>query len=423
MPRRGGRPSRQYLEDTKRMQEKRKLREVGMLTGGQAKIAAKAPPTNKIDAKDFAVLRAEKAKGRGMGLQDEKVKPGKVMKARVGKSMKKDPTKTVNPFEKKSSQSMGRRKALDTVKSSLKVLGKAGKVGAAIAALGVAGAGAAKLGQTIGRKMTEKKNKKMGGGMMKRPAMKKGGMSAGDKFNAKVKGMLDTYDDKNTPMKKDRFKEKLKAKGKMGGGMMMQRPMMVKKGGGADTGRKGEFMSKLGVAINKIKRDRPTRPDLKKLSGKMAGGMMKKPIMAREGRLASYAKKKGLPMPLVKKPKFKNLGKMPFIKGIGKKDISKKMGGGMMKQKPMGYKKGSSENPMKEERFQRTRQAAIAKAIGKENVGDPRKVERPSKKNRVAPVKKTYMAGGMMNKPMGYKAGKSVKAKCKLGRNKPTKMY
>ena len=45
-----------------------------MLTGGQAKIAAKAPPTNKIDEKDFAVLRAEKAKGRGKGLQDEKIK-------------------------------------------------------------------------------------------------------------------------------------------------------------------------------------------------------------------------------------------------------------------------------------------------------------------------------------------------------------
>jgi hypothetical protein len=24
---------------------------------------------------------------------------------------------------------------------------------------------------------------------------------------------------------------------------------------------------------------------------------------------------------------------------------------------------------------------------------------------------------------MGYKAGKSVKVKCKIGRNKPTKMY
>lgn len=56
----------------------------GMLTGGQAKIAAKAPPFNKIDGKDFAVLRKEKAKGRGKGLQDEKMKPGKVMKAMVG---------------------------------------------------------------------------------------------------------------------------------------------------------------------------------------------------------------------------------------------------------------------------------------------------------------------------------------------------
>ena len=38
-------------------------------------------------------------------------------------------------------------------------------------------------------------------------------------------------------------------------------------------------------------------------------------------------------------------------------------------------------------------------------------------------MKKPKMMGGGMMKPMGYKAGKSVKAKCKLGRNKPTKMY
>ena len=42
---------------------------------------------NRIDAQDFKILKAEKAKDRGMGLQDEKVKPGKVMKARVGKSV------------------------------------------------------------------------------------------------------------------------------------------------------------------------------------------------------------------------------------------------------------------------------------------------------------------------------------------------
>jgi hypothetical protein len=62
----------------------------GGLSGGQAKLAAKAPPPNKIDAKDFAVLKAEKAKGRGMGLQDEKIKPGKVMKAKTGKQIVKE---------------------------------------------------------------------------------------------------------------------------------------------------------------------------------------------------------------------------------------------------------------------------------------------------------------------------------------------
>ena len=142
----------------------------------QKKLAGKAPPPNVINEKDFAVLRAEKAKGRGQGLQDEKVKPGKVMKARVGKSIKKDPTKTVNPFEKKSSKFMERRKKLGTLKSAI---GKGGRIGAAIAALGIAGAGAAKLGQTIGRKMSEKKDKKMGGGMIapsQRPGYSKGVM-------------------------------------------------------------------------------------------------------------------------------------------------------------------------------------------------------------------------------------------------------
>ena len=44
-----------------------------------------------------------------------------------------------------------------------------------------------------------------------------------------------------------------------------------------------------------------------------------------------------------------------------------KADGGKVKKK-----KSKKEHPMKEERFQQTRQAAIAKQIGKENVGDPR---------------------------------------------------
>jgi len=206
---------------------------------------------NRIDAQDFKILKAEKAKGRGMGLQDEKVKPGKVMKAKRGQIMKKDPTEPISsvkpkvkhPFEKKGADKF----------TKLKTLGRVvGRLGPAAAALGLAGAGAAKLGQTIGRKMSEKKNKKMGGGMMKRP-------------------------------------------------------MGYTKGGGADTGTMGEAKSKLATGIDAFKR-----------------------------RL----KKEKLQAP---------------------------------KRGPM--------NP--------------AKAMG----------------------------GGMMMKPMGYKSGKSVKVKCKLGRNKPTKMY
>ena len=53
-----------------------------MLTGGQAQLDKNK--NNKIDAQDFKILRAEKAGGRGMGLQDEKMKPGKVKKAVVG---------------------------------------------------------------------------------------------------------------------------------------------------------------------------------------------------------------------------------------------------------------------------------------------------------------------------------------------------
>jgi hypothetical protein len=95
-------------------------------------------------------LKAEKAKGRGMGLQDESIKPGKVIKARDSKfierrkklsdmsefqkrrlkleskkiggvmkankgkmtPLKKDPTTPVNPFEKRRKQLGGGRSKL-----------------------------------------------------------------------------------------------------------------------------------------------------------------------------------------------------------------------------------------------------------------------------------------------------------------------
>ena len=69
---------------------------IAFLTGGQAKLDRNK--NNKIDAQDFKILRAEKAKGRGMGLQDEKMKPGKVMKADKGKMIKGKASAAVKEF-------------------------------------------------------------------------------------------------------------------------------------------------------------------------------------------------------------------------------------------------------------------------------------------------------------------------------------
>src|SRR6056300_1181838 len=80
------------------------------LSPKQKAIAAKAPPPDKIDAKDFAVLKAEKAKGRGMGLQDEKIKPGKVMQARTGKAIKPDPTKPISSVAPKVTDALKKKK-------------------------------------------------------------------------------------------------------------------------------------------------------------------------------------------------------------------------------------------------------------------------------------------------------------------------
>ena len=85
---------------------------------------------NRIDAQDFKILKAEKAKGK-----------------KVGGEIKKDPTKPVNPFEKRRKKLMGIKQAV----------GKAGRLGAVGTAVGAAAVGAKKLID----KIKEKKNKKM----------------------------------------------------------------------------------------------------------------------------------------------------------------------------------------------------------------------------------------------------------------------
>ena len=311
-PKKGG-------DDTER---EKGLKKSKMLIGGQAKLDKNK--NNKIDAEDFAMLRREKSpmkakRGRLAG-QDFSERMKNVEKGLINKKTGK-PTSMAAMRELKGFKTgelpkefNARRKALQGIKKA------AGATTVGKIALGVAGVGmAAKALLDKKRKEAKEKkqNKKMGGGMMKTPGYKKGKgvmiMIAVGKPKKKMGGGLAAAT------------ERLKAQGKMGGGMMkpqkavlgmlfrkkkkatpgmkmvesspggfgllgrLAKKVGLQKGGGADTGRMGEIKSRLAVATQKLGKlpgRRLTSKDLERLKKlkpmkplkKMGGGMMQ-PVM------------------------------------------------------------------------------------------------------------------------------------------------
>ena len=175
------------------------------LSPKQKKIAAKAPPRNKIDGKDFAVLKAEKAKGRGMGLQDEKMKPGKIMRAQIGGMGKATNYKKYLSALKEATKKPKIRAVLDPAARVIKAT-KYGKIAAGVA-------GAALLAKTGLEKLYEKRTgkrpltkfpkKKMGGGMMKKPIKASLGLLAGSGVK-KAANIIDEKREQGIQKKVDR---------------------------------------------------------------------------------------------------------------------------------------------------------------------------------------------------------------------------
>ena len=315
-PKKGG-------DDTER---EKGLKKSKMLIGGQAKLDKNK--NNRIDSEDFKLLRAGKKRGgvmkakRGrLAGQDfsermKNVERGLIDK-KTGKPVSMDAMRQLKGFKtgELPKEFNKRRMALAGTKEALKRT-KIGKI-----ALGVAGVGlAAKALLDKKRKEAKEKkqNKKMGGGMMKTPGYKKGKgvmiMVAVGKPKKKMGGGLAAAT------------ERLKAQGKMGGGMMkpqkavlgmlfrkkrrkatpgmkmvesspggfgllgrLAKKVGLQKGGGADTGRIGEIKSRLAVATQKLGKlpgRRLTSKDLERLKKlkpmkplkKMGGGMMQ-PVM------------------------------------------------------------------------------------------------------------------------------------------------
>jgi hypothetical protein len=355
----------------------------GGLKGNQKKLAAKAPPPNKIDEKDFKVLREEKAKGRGMGLQDEKVQPGKVMKAKMG---------VATDYKK---YLKGLKKATSEVKKN-KGKGHYDK-------------------ENVIRHI--RINKKMGGGMMKKYS-KGGGADSGriGEMKSKLAVALD----------------------KAAGGFRKARGKVSPRTFDKITERTKTY----ALAQSMKDKDRLTDRDIKKASslvkGKMGGGMMQKPMgyksgMGPAGAAGPSAGRPGGRRPMQKGPKG-GIGSLPkkrsddlvviFSTKDGTKQIKrsdldnmsapeKKMGGGMMKAR-----RGIIVDDQKRDKRNPNRKPST-KIFDK--IGDILKTPyyiRGGKKEK-------KMGGGMIgpSQTPGYSKGTMVKARgCKLGRTRPTKI-
>ena len=263
----------------------------GGLSAKQKKLAAKAPPPDKLDAKDFAVLKKEKAKGRGMGLQDESIKPGKVMKAKRGHFSESNVSghkRVMGVFPKVS----GAPKNLN--KAFMKTIGVLPTIN--------------KVTPTVKGKELPKASD----AFMKRRLKLSGtigtGLGIASMMVPAAYGLMKQYKDNKAAKNRDEAKVK-----KMAGGMAKKYSV----GGGADMGAKRDIddipsrRSRQAYAIGESMRDRDrlTTRDIQEATKAL------KPSQRKSRRYA--ATPGNLPKP-----------------AIGK------MGGGMM-QRPMGYKSGT----------------------------------------------------------------------------------
>ena len=237
-------PLRRYYEDSKR---EKGLKKSKMLVGGQAKLDKNK--NNKIDAEDFKILKAEKAKGRGQGLQDEKMKPGKVK-----------PVKAVLGLA-----AMGIMGA--------KALKKKGK------AMAIPGIGASA--------MVAKKQKEMLG-------RKRGGMSFSEKMKMVKEGKINKKTGKPTSLKALREMKGFKP-GETPSQFNQRMDLRKAATKAAKSTRVGKMLLPVvGAAIaaktylnSKMKKNKDGTP-----KKKMGGGMMQRPMAYAQGGPASDEKQR-----------------------------------------------------------------------------------------------------------------------------------
>jgi len=332
------------------------------LSPKQKAIAAKAPPPDKIDAKDFAVLKAEKAKGRGMGLQDEKIKPGKVMTARTGKAIKADPTKPISSVAPKVTDALKKKKL-------------PGRIGTAL------GIGSMLVPAAYAAAKQYKDYK-----------------SAKNRDKAKVKkysvgGGADTGRRTYSSMEEMRAAKGFKP-GETPAQFNKRRMMLEGAKKAAKATRIGKIAAGIGAVGVAASQYLKKKMEEKKENKKMVGGMAKK-----------YNKGGGADTGTIGTLRSMKINdEFPF-KNFGKKEDR-------LTRRDLELAKAATSSTSN-----RVKKYAIARAMKDSD----RLTERDIQKAKSSV--KGKMGGGMMQRPMGYKSGTMVKARgCKLGRTRPTKI-
>jgi hypothetical protein len=356
----------------------------GGLTGGQKKLDKNKD--GKITGEDFKMMKQGYGAARkdGMGLQDEKVKPGKVQKAFLGiMALKKAKDKGAKGAEFLSPLAMLKR-----------ISGK--KKG------GVAKGG----GADMGTEMSDKRKKKFKFIMdrLKSPTT----INIREDYKPGTK----------SPMQRDRKREGYRAKVESLGGKVLFADEMSK-GGGADTGRMGEIKSMLALARDKFKKINPDR----------------KPSEYDFKKIRDLIKKQRDPRQMQKSKSREDKPMQPL------QPVTQRMGGGMM-QRPMGYKDGTKPGagPLGAAGLRQPTKKNIDQIIKDQKfppisvyIEDKKKPQKPfpvpslynnNKKPSAGRIRKGEPRPKKMGEPIGFKSGTMVKARgCKLGRTRPTKMY
>jgi hypothetical protein len=395
----------------------------------QKKIAAKAPPPNKITGADFAVLKKEKAKGRGMGLQDESIKPGKVQKAFLGKMIKG------------VGKSMGRI---------------FGRKQSATATPGATVSQKASLPINIVEEYKKAKGLKVGGTMKANK-----GKSIDTKAFKKTLGVMPTIDKAFPRLKADPTKPISSVKPNVSNSYMKSIGVFPKVSGPL---KKKKIPGRIGTALGigammvpaayaaaKQYKDYKSAKNRDKAKVKKYSKGMSKEDITREGKRGIAAGKA-----LGESLRDKNA---PMKRQrLADRQTSKKMVGGMAKK----YNKGGEGRLRSAYVYDQTVKNTRSEGRTHTTMKDMKETRReeygaakdryPSKKDKLkgiakrvgsltpfmptvsvakgvydklsqSTVRKYSKGGGMMQRPMGYKSGTMVKARgCKLGRTRPTKI-